>query len=683
MPLWDGYDGAGFVVVRNLAGQYSIWPAAQGLPDGWETVAGPADKAECLKQIETMWTGTRPVGQGSSSWSVVAAPKPVDAVSVTHGRVEEIPELPVHLLAEQNAAVPGSSIALRCGGERVSRDELFALARDWAQVLVEEGCGRDVPVALLMPRGIPAITLILATLFAGGAYVPLSVDDPHERLLATLDDCGQPLTVAADDSVHSLDGYPGRVITASELRVRAEKASGDTAAPPLPSPHLDDLAFVIYTSGTTGRPKGVEGTHRQLANYAQWCRAEFPHGPDERTVLHAPLAFLGSLTNIFTPLLAGWPIDVAPEGATVDDVLKIAGPQTGLLKLTPTHIRMMLARGAVSRRLARHFMIGSEPLVMTHGLAEWVAALPDSTFVNHYGLTETHGAFCHHFGTEVPVGDTVPIGTPVANVRARIVDEYGAVVPTGEVGELLIAGTSIGRGYRNRPALTAERWIPDAEGPAGTRVLRTGDLARMRADGVIQLVGRADRQIKIRGHRVEPGSVESALRAMPGVADALVVPRTYGDTTALVAYLVRAADSSLDAHEIHRGLAERLPAPSVPSRIAVLDAFPVNANGKLDVSALPEAPPVAAAREAVSSAGERWTRHALVVADAFAAALDAESLELDDDFFDLGGDSMAAVEVAMTVGERFGCEDVPVPTRNSATVRAYSEVVATAVRAAG
>ena len=667
MTLWDGYENVPFLAVRNPAGQFSLWPTSRPTPAGWEPVGEPAPRAEVLARIEEVWVDGRPAGTG--------APSTFDAPgggSLLVGPAVPRPAASVVLLAEQ-APLPGDRAAMRCGAVELTRAEMFATARAWASALAGTGaCGRERPVAVLVPRGTDAMLAILAVLYTGSAYVPLACDDAPQRRAAILADTGDPLVVAADEMLPALADHTGPVITISALRERGAEPIGDVGVAP------DDLAFVIYTSGTTGRPKGVEGTHRQLTNYALWCRETFPHAEGERTTLHAPLAFLGSLTTMFTPLLAGWPIEIAPEGATVDDVLALATRvPTGLLKLTPTHVRMLLARGAADQRLGRHFMIGSEPLVLTPELADWMRRVPEATFCNHYGLTETHGCFWHPFGPDAPLGSGVPIGLPIDNVRAHVVDEHGDDVPPGQTGELLVAGESIGRGYRNSPALTAERWVPDRHGAPGARILRTGDLARLRSDGVVEVLGRADRMVKVRGHRVEPAAVEYALRARPEVLEALVLPRVHDGATTLAAYVVGRGPDGVDVAAIHQELAAVLPAPSVPSRYAVLTEFPMTPNGKIDAAALPE--PQAPARSAggagssddggsADSDGGRWTRMELLVADAYAENLGVEAVGLHDDFFALGGDSLSAVGVAMVLGERLDAK-VPVPALGNGTVR--------------
>lgn len=674
MTLWECYGDIGFHVVRNAEGQYSLWPVPLAEPAGWERVYGPASQAACLAEIEAQWTDTRPASVtagGNSSPCQAPTPVPQETPVLTPvlcGPAEPRPELPVHLLIEA-ADLPSGAVAMRCGGRTRTRAELLRLARAWATVLAAEGCGPEIPVAVLIPRGLDAITAIFAVLWAGGAYLPLSAADPDDRLRAILGDCGQPLVLVADELAGRLSDYPGRLIRLSDLRGRATEASLPGASVP-----MDGLAFIVYTSGTSGRPKGVEGTHGQLTNYALWCQRTFRHQPGEWTVLSAPLAFLGSLTSIFTPLLAGWPIEIAPEGATVDDLLALlAGTRAGLLKLTPTHLRMMLARRAAGTSLARQYMVGSEPLIMTPELAGWLRAEPGAAFANHYGLTETHGCFCHWFGPDAPVGENVPIGIPIANVRAYIVGPDGNDVAPGEVGELLVAGASIGRGYHGNPMLTALRWLPDRYGGPGERALRTGDLARLRPDGLVEIIGRADRQVKVRGHRVEPAAVEHALRSLPGVAEALVLPSYEEGVTSLAAYLVPEPGARLEVAAVHRALSARLPEPSVPGLMAILATFPVNANGKLDVSALPPPGPI----EGTAGDGDgQWDRFDLVVADSYREVLGVTSVGLADDFFALGGDSLRAVAVAVAIADRTGCADVPVPTPENGQVRHYSRIVA-------
>lgn len=675
MALWDNYDDVAFHVVTNARDHLSVWPTTRPLPHGWSTVGFSGPAPACLQEIEERAKDTPPRVHGAPSTEPPR--EPAEGTSFLRGAARAVPDASITSLIRARP-LPPDTPAARCGSEQRTRGELLATAAAWARVLVDEGCGREVPVALLLPRGLDALTAIIAVLDTGGAYVPMSCDDPPERIQAVLDDCAAPVVITTDDFAGLPAAYTGAVLTLSQLTARAYDFTtpAPAAHPSAPAPETsgDDLAFIFYTSGTTGEPKGVEGTHGQLVNYALWCRTAFAHTPGESTFLSASLFFLGSLTTIFTPLLEGWPIVVAPDGATTDDLLELSRTvDGGLLKITPTHIRMMTARGVPENALARQLMVGSEPLTFSRELKRWMAADSRRVVVNHYGLTETHGCFCHWLTGGEETGARIPVGTPVDNAEAYLVDRDGAPVPVGEVGELLVGGPSLGRGYRGRPARTAERWIPHPWGTDGARLLRTGDLARLGPDGVVTVLGRADRQVKIRGHRVEPAAVEEVLRGLPDVAEALVLPRTADGTVTLDAYVVRDGDAGIDPASVRRALAERFPPPWVPARLAVLSEFPVNANGKVDIRALPV--PAPAGRTAPSDpAAERWTRGDRLVAGAFCDVLGIDDIGLWDDFYDLGGDSLASVRVAASVGHTLGA-DVPAPSAGTSTVRAYARLV--------
>ncbi|MFD0258182.1 amino acid adenylation domain-containing protein [Kitasatospora indigofera] len=688
MALWDNYDDVDFQVVANAAGQYSVWPSTRPCPPGWSDAGFAGPRQACLDEIDEIdgIDGIDRRGQGRPGAAerppVAAAgtgprPAPEEGRSALYGPHRAVPDVPVTELIRARE-LPADLVAAVCGEQRLTRGELFDTAAGWARVLTEEGCGREVPVGLLLPRGLDALTAIFAVLEAGGGYVPLSCDDPPARTEAVLRDCGARTVVTTDELAATLGPRAGRVLTLSELRARA---AGSTARP-RPAAG-DDLAYVFYTSGTTGRPKGVEGTHRQLVNYALWCGPAFEHRPGEVTFLSASLFFLGSLTTIFTPLLEGRPIVVAPDGVTTDELLELTrGSAGGLLKITPTHLRMMTARGVPQDGPARQLMVGSEPLTFTPEIRAWLGGDRSRVMVNHYGLTETHGCFCHWLTGDEETGGRIPVGTPIDNVEAYLVDRDGELVGIGEVGELLVGGPSLGRGYRHRPALTAERWIPHPWGADGARLLRTGDLARLGADGVVTVLGRADRQVKIRGHRVEPAAVEEALRGLPGVGEALVLPRSADGTTALDAFVLRAAGAGAgpDPVALREALETAFPPQWIPARMAVLDEFPVNANGKVDIAALPvPRPPVPVT--AAGGPAERWSRLDRIVAEAFCDVLEVDDIGLADGFYDLGGDSLTSVRVAALVGRALG-RDVPAPSADAATVRGYARRIGPAGAAA-
>ncbi|MFC7038392.1 AMP-binding protein [Nonomuraea rubra] len=481
MALWDGYDEVTFQVVINARGRQSVWPVTSPLPPGWSAKGFAGSRRACLEEIDARWQEP-PLDGG---WQSGAGGGRATGASALRGPLRAVPDTSITALIRAQD-LPRDRLAARCGTERVTRGELLDAAAAWARVLVEAGCGPEVPVAVLLPRGVEALIAIVAVLEAGGAYVPLSCDDPPQRLQAILADWVAAATVTTVELAEQVRGHGGTVLTLSALKERAASA---TAAPRRSS--AASLACVFYPSS---EPAGVECTHRQLVNHALWCRAAFAHHPGEVTFLSAPLFLPGSLTMIFAPLLAGWPVVIAPDGATAGALLELSRTAPGgLLELTPAHVGVMTARGVPDSGLARQLIVGGEPLTFGPELRAWMRADPDRVVVSHYGPAEAHGCFCHWLtGGEEP-GSRVPAGRPIDNVEAYLVDRDCALVGVGEVGELLVGGPSIGRGYRDRPMLTAERWIPHPWGDGAT-LLRTGDLARLEPDGVVTVLGRADRQ---------------------------------------------------------------------------------------------------------------------------------------------------------------------------------------------
>jgi amino acid adenylation domain-containing protein len=664
MALWDGYETASFRVVVNARGQLSVWPAERILPPGWGETGVCGALSECLSEIDK--------GIAIQNSALVAAPASVSPVSpgraVLRGAARPVPEVPITTLIRRQD-LPAESTAIRDGTREVTRAELLHTSRAWAAVLAAEGCAGGSPVVLALPRSADALIAIVAVLEAGGAYVPLPPDAPTARVKSVIRDCQPQIAITTPEFADRFRPDVKSVLTVGDLERRAGQPTES-----LPGVSSESLAFIFYTSGTSGEPKGVEGTHAQLVNYALWCRDTFPHHPGEVMFLTAALYFLGSLTTIFTPLLAGWPIAVAPDEATADAVLEMTqGFQGGLVKLTPTHLRMMTLRGVPRSGLARQLMIGSEPLTFTSELREWLRADPHRTAVNHYGLTETHGCLCHRLsGLEEP-GSRIPVGIPVDNAEAYIVNRHGELALIGEVGELLVGGPSIGRGYHRRPSLTATRWIPHPWGAPGDRLLRTGDLARLEADGIITLLGRADRQVKIRGHRVEPTAIEELLRAVPHVKEALVLPRQLDGEIVLSAYLLRDGDMEISPAAVSSELEDSLPTEWIPTRIAVLDEFPVTGHGKVDTASLPLPPPVRRSSRP-DHQGSRWSRTELIVGSTYCAVLGVGGVGLGDDFFELSGSSLAAVEAAGRIGQLLGC-DVPAPSSAAASVREYARQI--------
>jgi amino acid adenylation domain-containing protein/FkbM family methyltransferase len=416
----------------------------------------------------------------------------------------------------------------------VSYAALHAQVTAVATTLAELGVGPDVCVALALDPSPAVVVGILAVWAAGGAYVPLDAAWPVARTAAVLDETQAPV-----------------ILTQTRRRARlpvswAQGVRLDAAWPPPATPHVPrrprpaQLAYVLYTSGSTGRPKGVLVTHAGLRHYLQWSTQTYAGTGGDATRLHTPVGFDLTVTSLFGGLLCGGGLRIAaqPDLETLHTALA-SGTPSGVLKVTPSHLRGLRAWAGPARYAVETCVVGGEALTGETVEAWWRQA-PASRVINEYGPTETTVGCCW-WEVQAPVAPgPVPIGRPIAHTQAYVVEPSGVLAAPGVAGELWVGGVGVARGYLGQPGLTAARFVPDAfSGAAGARVYRTGDRARWRGDGVLEYLGRLDAQVKLRGYRVEPGEIETVLRAQPGVRAAAVVLRH--DPPAeprLVAYVV-------------------------------------------------------------------------------------------------------------------------------------------------
>ncbi|MFC9250815.1 non-ribosomal peptide synthetase, partial [Amycolatopsis thailandensis] len=463
-------------------------------------------------------------------------------------------------------------------------------------------------------RGPGMLTAILATWLAGAAYLPIDPDHPAERVEFMRADGGATVLIGPG-------GVSGRA---------GARASASAVVP-------GQLAYVMYTSGSTGVPKGVAVTHAGLANYLAWAVEFYRIGAGDRVPLHSSLAFDLTVTSALAPLICGGTVVISPEGGPEGLAALVRTGGFGLVKVVPGHLPLLAETLSAGQRAsaARRLVVGGAALPGADVRA-WLSDAPGTVVVNEYGPTETVVGCCvFELTAGRPVGDAVPIGRPIANTRLYVLDDALGPVPPGVVGELYVAGAGLARGYAGRPGLTAERFVacPFEGAAAAGRMYRTGDLARWTADGNLEFLGRVDEQVKIRGYRVEPGEIEAALARHPAVARAVVVATDEpGDRARLVAYVVPEAE--VDVQELRRFAARTLPEHMVPSVIQVLAEIPLSPSGKVNRRALP-APEFAA-----SDRAPRTPREA-ILCRLFAEVLGLTSVGIDDDFFALGGHSLA------------------------------------------
>ncbi|QIQ06010.1 non-ribosomal peptide synthetase [Streptomyces liangshanensis] len=554
------------------------------------------------------------------------------------GATREIPETTLSAAFEDQAARTPDATAVVLGDERLTYAELDARAERLARRLRARGACPGQVVGVAVPRSAELMVALLGVLKSGAAYLPLDLDYPADRVAYMLTDSGAATVVTTAASAPRLpeaEGVTPLVLDAPEANTPAE----DTPAQAAP----DDPAYLIYTSGSTGRPKGVVVTHRAIVNRLAWMQGEFGLRADDRVLQKTPSSFDVSVWEFFWPLTEGAAVVLArPDGhrdpAYLAALVRDRGVTT--MHFVPSMLDAFLAADEVTGDPSwaaplRRVLSSGEAL--TASAARRWHALTGVPLHNLYGPTEAAVDVTHHaYGDDSASGTTVPIGRPVWNTGLHVLDACLRPVPAGVPGELYLTGVQLARGYHGRAALTAERFTADPYGPPGTRMYRTGDLVLRRPDGTVEYLGRTDRQVKLRGNRVELGEIEAALLGAPGVARSAVTVRE----NTLVGYVVPATGAAPDTPALRAHLTGALPAPMVPTAYVVLDALPLTPSGKLDRGALPAPATVRAAARAPRDAGER------TLTDIFAAVLKLTDVSVDDDFFLLGGDSISSIGVS-------------------------------------
>ncbi len=550
------------------------------------------------------------------------------------------PEATVHALFRERAAAHPDRVALAWDGGRMSYGELDARSDALAGRLAALGLSTDAPVALCLPRSAQAIVALLAVLKAGAVYVPLDPQHPRERLRALVADAGATLLLGPATPGAELQDLAPRVTTLEAL----ESQPADPRSVPRQAGAAGDRAYVMYTSGSTGEPKGVQVEHRSIVRLVG--RVEYVRLDETTCFLHAaPLGFDASTLEIWGPLLNGGCCAIYPEPVPDARGLAAAIARHGINTawLTAALFNAVVDEDPGALRGLRQLFTGGEALSPAH-VRRALAALPGTELVNGYGPTEcTTFATTYSIPRDLPAdAASIPIGRPIADTRVYVLDAQREPVAVGEVGELHIGGRGLARGYLRRPALDAEAFVADPFRP-GERLYRTGDLVRWREDGVVDFVGRADHQVKVRGYRIELGEIEAALAALPEVKSCVVLARADdGATRRLVAYVVP-AQPALDLPALRAALARKLPEFMLPAAYVVLPALPITANGKLDRGALPAPahtrPELAQPYRAPQGATEG------AICAAYAEVLGLDRVGAHDGFFELGGDSLAALRV--------------------------------------
>jgi amino acid adenylation domain-containing protein len=553
--------------------------------------------------------------------------------------------------AEQVRAVP-EDLAFVFDGRELSYAELNLRANEIAWWLREEKIGPESVVAVRMRRGVPLATTILGIMKAGGAYLPLDLDDPPGRRSQMLLDAGAVLTIA-DQPPDGNDGEGERV----PLRVLPSDLTAYPGSDPPVLACADNLLYVVYTSGSTGQPKGIAMCHGPTARLMRWSGQA--HRRRSRTLHYFPITSDVGSYELMATWLSGGCVVMASEQDRydADRLSALIGRYKIETILLPFLALDQLARGypdyAESLKSLTEIVTTGDRLLVTSAIRAMCSALDIELLENQWGSTEINvvtAARLRQPTQEWP--ETPSIGSPVAGARVYVADDNLALSPINVPGALYVGGTPLARGYAGRPDLTALAFVPDpfASEP-GQRMYRTGDLGRWRLDGELEFLGRADFQLKVHGYRVEPGEIQSALRSVAGVAEAVVIAMDLGaDQPSLVAYIVPDGDPPTAA-TLRDELRSRLPGYMVPAHYVTLDRLPRTATGKVDRSLLPA--PIAAHTDARTDPRDQVEK---VIAAIWQETLGVESVTAEDNFFVLGGHSLVVNQVIYRLNSELGAK---------------------------
>jgi amino acid adenylation domain-containing protein/non-ribosomal peptide synthase protein (TIGR01720 family) len=546
------------------------------------------------------------------------------------------------LFEEQVSSTP-DSVAVVCEDKSLTYAELNTRANQLAHYLFDLGVRPEVPVGLCLDRSVELIVGVLAILKAGGAYVPLDPSQPPTRGRMIFEEAHVRILVSTSEMAKAF-GAPVNVCVDADADLITQEATNNLKR----EVSAENLVYVIFTSGSTGRPKGVAVEHRQLVNYinAIWEKLALSPGSSFASV-STIAADLGN-TAVFAALCKGGALHLITEERVTDPDAFTAychRHPIDCMKIVPTHLSALLSASQAAGVLPRRrLVLGGE--ACSWSLVEKITRLaPACVVLNHYGPTEaTVGAITNELSSEdiERQSDTVPVGHPLGNMQAYILDQQLRPVPRGVPGELYLGGACIARGYINRADATAEKFVPSPFSNAGDRLYTTGDRARYLADGRIEFLGRVDNQVKVRGYRIEPREIELAMLDHPVVSESVVVAREdqTGDRR-LVAYVVTHNRTKINTTELRRFLDGRLPEYMIPSAFVFLDHLPLTANGKIDRAALPL--PDHSRPDSVFAAPRNPVEEVLV--NIWSSVLGVDRVGVHDNFFDLGGDSILSIQI--------------------------------------
>ncbi len=581
----------------------------------------------------------------------------------------------IHQIIEEQAELTPDSLALLFDDQPLSYHQLNSSANQLAHLLQSLGVGPESLVAVCLHRSADMILALLAVLKAGGGYVPIDPDYPPARLAFMLDDSGAHLLITTLSLDQQLFGSSD---LSSVPRLYLDQLQHEIDSQSRVNPHSEvggeNLAYVIYTSGTTGKPKGAMNTHHGISNRLQWMQEAYLLDSSDRVLHKTPLSFDVSVWEVFWPLMSGAAVVVARPGGHLEPgylVELIEKQEVTTMHFVPSMMEKFLEEVEEGRCKSVRRVIASGE-AMSRELVEKYFERMSGELHNLYGPTEASVDVSWWECERGAGGRSVPIGRPIANTQIYILDKEMRAVPVGVLGELYLGGAGLGRGYLRKGGMTAERFVPNPYGgEGGSRIYRSGDIGRYREDGSIEYVGRVDHQVKIRGARIEIGEIESVMREVRGVREAVVVVREEeGKGKELIGYVVMEEGEEVSVREMREELELRLPKVMVPRAIVRLEGMPLSPNGKLDRKALPS-PDGFQPRLAEYVAPSTQLEEA--IAAIWKDVLGVERIGVNDNFFELGGHSLLIVEMHSRL-RNISDKEIPIvemfryPTINSLAV---------------
>jgi amino acid adenylation domain-containing protein/non-ribosomal peptide synthase protein (TIGR01720 family) len=578
-------------------------------------------------------------------------------------------EKTIHRLFEEQSMRTPDNIALEFNGRMMTYGELNEKANRLADVLRKRGIERGSIVGLFIRRRPELIIGILGILKAGACYLPIDADQPLNRIGYIVSNSRCELLIAGEGTIGRLDGhFPAiEILAVDKPGLLESEASGS-----LYKSSPGDLAYIMYTSGTSGSPKGVMVEHQSVSNYICWAAAAYLRGEKMAFPLHTSVSFDLTVTSIYVPLVTGNKIVIYEEDERELAIEKVmADNLVDIIKLTPSHLKLMRENSAFSISAGsrvRRLIVGGE--VLETPLARDISDKFDGhiEIYNEYGPTEaTVGCMIHRYekGLELSY---VPIGIAADNSAVYLLDAFLKPVPPGANGEIYISGDGIARGYLFNEELTARKFMTDPFCP-GQRMYKTGDIARQLPDGSMVFIGRIDEQIKINGHRIEPGEIRNCLINYPGITEAVVVPRrTKNGQQTLHAYYraIAAFPEGLETAGIRKHLASMLPYYMIPSKLIRVDHYPLTKNGKIDYNALP----VAAEDDETAGNTDPQNRISEIMLETWKTVFDNEKVTIRDSFIGLGGDSIKAIQLA----SRLAAKGIAVASKDILTYHTIEQI---------